>query len=180
MHNFLRLSLVCWLGACGLASGEPAFAGAKNLMQGVPTPSQLSEALSPQPQMRGITAKPMTELEDERPAADLAVNFEFNSANLTPTAQKILDNLATAMSSDLDGYKFVLEGHTDATGSDPYNQALSERRADAVRDYLVEQHHIEPQRLVAVGKGKKDLLDPANPEAAVNRRVRVINGGASG
>ena len=74
----------------------------------------------------------------------------------------------------------MLEGHTDATGSDPYNQALSERRADAVRDYLVEQHHIEPQRLVAVGKGKKDLLDPANPEAAVNRRVRVINGGASG
>ena len=180
MRDLLRLSLVCWLGVCGLACGDQAFAGAKNLMQGVPTPGQLSEALAPQPQMRGITAKPMTDLEDERPAADLAVNFEFNSADLTPTARKILDNLAAAMTSDLDAYKFVLEGHTDATGSDSYNQALSERRADAVRDYLVEQHHVEAKRLEAVGKGKKDLLDPANPEAAVNRRVRVINVGASG
>ncbi len=180
MRNLLQLSLVCALGAFGLGSGDHAFAGAKNLMQGIPTPDQLVEALTPQPQMRGITAKAMTDLEEERPAADLAVNFEFNSASLTPTARKILDNLAAAMTSDLDAYKFVLEGHTDATGSDSYNQALSERRADAVRDYLVEEHHVEAQRLEAVGKGKKDLLDPANPEAAVNRRVRVINLGVSG
>jgi OmpA-OmpF porin, OOP family len=180
MRNWLQLALVCLLGAIGLASGNHAFAGAKNLMQGIPTTDQLVEALSPQPQMRGITVKPMTDLEAEQPAADLAVNFDFNSATLTPTARKILDNLAAAMTSDLDAYKFELEGHTDASGSDAYNQALSERRAQAVREYLVEQHHVQPQRLEAVGKGERDLLDPANPDAAVNRRVRVINLGSSG
>ena len=172
MRNLLRLLLVCGLGAFGLAPVDHAFAGAKNLMQGIPTPDQLTEALMPQPQTRGLA---MTDLEAERPAADLAVNFDFNSATLTPTARKILDNLAAAMTSNLEAYKFVLEGHTDATGSNSYNQELSERRADAVRDYLVEQHHVEATRLEAVGKGKKDLLDPANPAAAINRRVRVVN-----
>jgi OmpA-OmpF porin, OOP family len=180
MRYLSPLLLVCSLGTFGLGTDQSACAGAVNLMQGIPTPGQLTEALSPPPKMRGITAKPMTELEADRPAADLAVNFDFNSANLTPTARQILDNLAKSMTSDLENYKFVLEGHTDATGPDNYNQSLSERRAAAVRAYLVEQHHVEPQRLEAVGKGKADLLDPANPAAAVNRRVRVINTGVSG
>jgi OOP family OmpA-OmpF porin len=108
------------------------------------------------------------------------VTFEFDSASLTPTAQQILDNLAVSLTSELDTYKFELEGHTDASGSEPYNQALSERRAEAVRAYLVEQRNVDPARLVPVGKGEADLLDPANPAAAANRRVRVINLGISG
>jgi outer membrane protein OmpA-like peptidoglycan-associated protein len=180
MRYSSQLLLICSLGALGLVAQEPARAGAVNLMQGIPTPGQLTEALSPPPKMRGITAKPMSEMETDRPAADLAVNFDFNSASLTPTARQILDNLATSMTADLGSYKFELEGHTDATGSDSYNQALSERRADAVRAYLVEQHHVDPQRLQAVGKGEADLLDPANPAAGINRRVRVVNTGVSG
>jgi outer membrane protein OmpA-like peptidoglycan-associated protein len=180
MRCLSRLLLICSLGALSLVAEGPAGAGAINLMNGVPTPAQLTEALSPPPKMRGITAKPMSEIEADRPAADLAVNFDFDSASLTPTARQILDNLATSMTSDLDSYKFELEGHTDATGTDSYNQTLSVRRADAVRAYLVEQHHVDPQRLQAVGKGEADLLDPANPAAAINRRVRVVNMGVSG
>lgn len=180
MRYLLRMLLICGLGAFGLAAEKHAFAGATNLMQGIPTPDQLTKALSPPPQVRGITAKPMSELEQDRPAADLAVTFDFDSASLTPTARQILDNLATSLTSSLDAYKFVLEGHTDATGSESYNQTLSERRAEAVRAYLVEQHHVSPGRLEAVGKGEADLLDPANPAAADNRRVRVINLGVSG
>jgi outer membrane protein OmpA-like peptidoglycan-associated protein len=180
MRYSSQLLLICLLGAFGLGAERPAWAEAANLMQGIPTPEQLTEALSPPPQMRGITAKPMAELEADRPAADLAVTFEFDSASLTPTAQQILDNLAVSLTSELDTYKFELEGHTDASGSEPYNQALSERRADAVRAYLVEQHNVDPARLVPVGKGEADLLDPANPDAAANRRVRVINLGISG
>lgn len=178
MRHWLQLLLIGSLGAFSIASADRAVAGAKNLMQGVPTPDQLIEALSPAPQWRSITATPMTELE-QRPAADLAITFGFNSASLTPTGQKILDNLAAGLTSDLDAYKFELEGHTDATGSEPYNQALSERRAQAVRDYLVQQHHVDPGRLVAVGKGETEPLDPADPNAPDNRRVRVINLGAS-
>jgi OmpA-OmpF porin, OOP family len=180
MRYLLQPLLICSLGAFGLATERHALAGAKNLMEGIPTSAQLTEALSPPPQVRGITAKPMSALEADRPAADLAVTFEFNSASLTPAARQILDNLATSLTSDLDAYKFELEGHTDATGSEPYNQALSERRAGAVRTYLVEQHHVDPARLMPVGKGETDLFDPSHPDAAVNRRVRVINMGVSG
>jgi outer membrane protein OmpA-like peptidoglycan-associated protein len=104
MRYLSRLLLVCSLGSFGLGIEQSACAGAVNLMQGVPSPGQLTEALSPTPATRGIKAKPMSELEADRPAADLAVNFDFNSATLTPTARQILDNLATSMTADLETY----------------------------------------------------------------------------
>ena len=56
-----------------------------------------------------------------------------------------------------------------------YNQGLSERRADAVRQFLSEKYGIEAGNLVTVGYGLSHLKDPANPFAAENRRVQVIN-----
>lgn len=92
-------------------------------------------------------------------------------------AQAVLDNLATALTTDLASYSFVLEGHTDAVGSDRYNLELSERRATAVQDYLRELYGIAPERLTTIGKGERELLLPEQPSAAPNRRVRVINQG---
>ena len=57
----------------------------------------------------------------------------------------------------------MINGHTDAVGTDEYNQKLSERRAEAARDYLISQHGIEPNRLVAKGYGKSQLLLPTEP-----------------
>jgi outer membrane protein OmpA-like peptidoglycan-associated protein len=108
---------------------------------------------------------------------DLEVRFEFDSADLTPMAQAILDNLATALTTDLAPYRFVLEGHTDAVGGDGYNLTLSERRAEAVQRYLLELYRIEPERMTAIGKGERELLLPDQPTAAPNRRVRVVNRG---
>ena len=92
-------------------------------------------------------------------------------------AQAVLDNLATALTTDLAPYQFVLEGHTDAVGSDRYNLELSERRADAVRSYLRNSYRVAPERMTTVGKGESELLLPEQPTAAPNRRVRVINNG---
>ena len=89
----------------------------------------------------------------------------------------MLDNLATALTTDLASYRFVLEGHTDAVGSDRYNLELSERRAEAVQSYLRELYRIAPERLTTVGKGERELLLPDQPKAAPNRRVRVVNQG---
>jgi outer membrane protein OmpA-like peptidoglycan-associated protein len=61
------------------------------------------------------------------------------------------------------------------TGGEDYNQQLSERRAEAVRQYLTAQFAIEPNRLAARGFGKMRLLDPARPEDGVNRRVQILN-----
>jgi outer membrane protein OmpA-like peptidoglycan-associated protein len=154
---------------------------ALDLMGRVPSVGELVEALSPAPRVKTRGIRPTGEAEvaaaTSRPAVDLEVRFEFDSAMLTPTAQAVLDNLATALTTDLAAYRFVLEGHTDAVGSNDYNLRLSQRRAQAVRDYLHELYRIEGGRLSAVGKGEQDLLLPDQPDAAPNRRVRVINQG---
>jgi hypothetical protein len=63
----------------------------------------------------------------------------------------------------------------DAKGSETYNQGLSERRADAVKQFLSEKYGIDARNLVTVGYGLKQLKDPPNPFAAENRRVQVVN-----
>jgi outer membrane protein OmpA-like peptidoglycan-associated protein len=66
-------------------------------------------------------------------------------------------------------------GHTDAKGSDPYNQSLSERRAETVKKFLTENYKIPAENLVSTGYGKGDLKNKADPFAAENRRVQIIN-----
>jgi outer membrane protein OmpA-like peptidoglycan-associated protein len=109
-------------------------------------------------------------------SVSLYVNFSYNSADLTSDARITIDRLGYALADDrLRSFAFMIEGHTDAKGSDQYNQALSERRAEAVRRYLAEQFGIEPGRLSARGFGRLRLLDPAHPEDGANRRVQVLN-----
>jgi outer membrane protein OmpA-like peptidoglycan-associated protein len=169
-------------GLAGALAAAPAQAdAARDLMGRVPSVAELVEALSPAPLMktRGIrlSGAAAATAETSHPAVDLEVRFEFDSATLTPMAQAVLDNLATALTSDLESYRFVLEGHTDAVGSDDYNLGLSQRRARAVQDSLHALYRIDPQRLTAVGRGEAQLLLPDQPHAAPNRRVRVINQG---
>jgi len=181
MQNARLAMAACLLGGFGwLVSSSPAdAAAARDLMGRVPSVAELVEALTPasQPKTRGIRPSHEVAVETIRPAVDLEVRFEFDSADLTPMAQAVLDNLATALTTDLAPYRFVLEGHTDAVGSDVYNLELSERRAQAVRSYLREFYRIDPGRMTTIGKGERELLLPEQPTAAPNRRVRVINRG---
>ncbi len=76
---------------------------------------------------------------------------------------------------DLKGSTFVVAGYTDAAGGESYNQDLSERRADAIKRYLVDKYGIAGSDLVTVGYGKTKLKDPNQPMAEANRRVQVVN-----
>ena len=118
---------------------------------------------------------------EEQPlSVNLYVNFEFNSAELTSDARITLDQLGTALRDPkLAAFSFVIAGHTDGVGSPDFNQKLSERRAEAVRSYMINQYGIAANRLSAKGYGKSQLLDPDHPEDGVNRRVQVINATAS-
>jgi OOP family OmpA-OmpF porin len=149
-----------------------------------PSSDQLIQALSPEPgapplKFRGIrllTAKPGAEPEARAPAVALDIKFALNSAELTPEAKETVKQLGTAMKSDqLASFHFLLEGHTDSTGSRQRNLDLSKRRAESVRSYLVANYGIAPARLEAVGKGPDAPLDPADPASAVNRRVQIVN-----
>jgi outer membrane protein OmpA-like peptidoglycan-associated protein len=112
----------------------------------------------------------------KRPKVDLDINFDYNSAALTPKAEPQLNNLGKALtSSELNGSVFLLGGHTDAKGSDDYNQGLSERRAETVKRFLAANYHIPAANLVSAGYGKKRLKNTNDPFAAENRRVEIVN-----
>jgi outer membrane protein OmpA-like peptidoglycan-associated protein len=111
-----------------------------------------------------------------KPSIDLEINFDYNSAKIAGSAMPQVTALGQALSSsDLKGSTFIVAGHTDGKGNDTYNQSLSERRADAVKHYLMERYKIDESNLVTVGYGKTQLKDSSNPLAAENRRVQVIN-----
>lgn len=98
---------------------------------------------------------------------DLVVTFERDSFVLRPEAKRNLTEFAKALKSPrLSGLTFEVAGHTDAQGSDEYNQALSEQRAAAVVRFLSEQG-VATERLVPRGFGRtmpraSDPLDPSN------------------
>jgi outer membrane protein OmpA-like peptidoglycan-associated protein len=111
-----------------------------------------------------------------KPSIDLEVTFEYDSAVIGPNAVPTLVRLGRALGSpDLKGEIFVIAGHTDAAGTDSYNQSLSERRAEAVKIFLTQQFNFSPDQLVAIGYGRSQLKNAANPLAAENRRVKIVN-----
>ena len=112
----------------------------------------------------------------DKPKIDLEINFDYNSDRISARSLPAVQALGRALSNpDLKGSTFVVAGHTDAVGSDAYNQDLSERRADSIKRYLVDKSGVPASDLVTVGYGKTKLKDPANPTAEVNRRVQVVN-----
>lgn len=111
-------------------------------------------------------------------AVMLDIKFEFDSDQLTGEAQGILKELGLALKDNaLASNSFVVEGHTDAAGSEGYNRDLSRRRALAVSSYLQVWHGVETRRLSISCKGESELLDPNDPMSGVNRRVHIINAG---
>jgi outer membrane protein OmpA-like peptidoglycan-associated protein len=111
-----------------------------------------------------------------KPSVDIEIQFEYNSAVLTPQGRQYLQTVGRVMSGDqLKGSVFFINGHTDAKGGEDYNQGLSQRRAEAVKKALMEDHRVPADTLVAVGHGKSKLKNTADPLAGENRRVQIVN-----
>ncbi|MBA4038186.1 MAG: hypothetical protein C0480_26645 [Bradyrhizobium sp.] len=112
----------------------------------------------------------------DKPKIDLEINFDYNSADISAKSLPSVQALGRALTNnDLKGSVFVVAGHTDAAGSEGYNQDLSERRADSIKRYLVDKYGINGTDLVTVGYGESKLKDANQPMAEVNRRVQVVN-----
>lgn len=113
---------------------------------------------------------------NQMPSVDMEVYFAYDSTAILPDAYPSLYSLGQALSDPrLAGQTFLIGGHTDASGSNAYNQALSESRAWSIKQFLVANFAIAPQSLVAVGFGEEDLKNPFDPNSGVNRRVQIVN-----
>jgi outer membrane protein OmpA-like peptidoglycan-associated protein len=118
----------------------------------------------------------IADIASTKPNIDLDIQFDYNSDKITSTSMPSVQALGKALSdANLKGSTFVVAGHTDAVGSDSYNQDLSERRADTIKHYLTEKYGIAGTDLVTVGYGKTKPKDPNAPLDPVNRRVQVVN-----
>jgi outer membrane protein OmpA-like peptidoglycan-associated protein len=114
------------------------------------------------------------------PTVRLPIFFEFNSATLRPEGTVLLDKVGAALSSsELGGFRFSVEGHTDNVGSESYNEALSEQRADAVKAYLMAQG-VPEDRLGTIGHGEAQPVAKNESDSGRqrNRRVELINLGS--
>ena len=102
-----------------------------------------------------------------------SIRFAFDKATLRPEDKEVLSRIAGVLST-LKGYQIYVYGYTDDIGTKEYNLELSDRRAKAVRDYLVE-NGLNPNIMATKGYGKADPLVPGNtPQArAINRRVEI-------
>ena len=143
----------------------------------LPVPT-LPVPLDPVQQARLATIPDTVRREVERQIVELglfrttSVPFEFNRAQLMPFAEQTLDVVGDVLRR-YPALTVEIGGHTDAVGTAVYNQGLSERRAEAVRQYLVERWQIAPERLAAVGYGEEaPVATNANETGrALNRRV---------
>ena len=112
---------------------------------------------------------------DVKPKIDLEINFDYNSAEISASAKGAVNELGKALTDPgLKGSTFLLAGHTDAVGTEAYNQSLSERRADTIKRVMIEQFGIDGSQLVTVGYGEQRLKNAAAPFDAANRRVQVV------
>jgi len=97
------------------------------------------------------------------------VFFDLNSSTLKPGAYSEIDRISNVL-NNYPKTKIRVEGHTDSTGPEDYNQQLSEKRAETVKNALV-QRGVDPRRIEAVGFGESQLISSNN---AVNRRVSIV------
>ena len=153
-------------------------------MAPVEDPAKIAKETAFVQSIRGRTTRSLSNTEREeiassivdKPNIDLEINFDYNSADISAKSLPSVQALGRALTNpELKGSTFIVAGHTDAAGGEGYNQDLSERRADAIKRYLMQNYGIAPADLVTVGYGKSKLKDPNQPLAEVNRRVQVVN-----
>jgi outer membrane protein OmpA-like peptidoglycan-associated protein len=116
----------------------------------------------------------------EQPHVAVPIRFNYNSAAITADSVPQLDRVAQALNDPrLRSARIRIEGHTDIIGSDAYNLRLSQRRADAVKQFLVAKKGIAASRLIAIGYGKTRPLPGVSQDTeagrAATRRVEFVN-----
>lgn len=121
-----------------------------------------------------INIQLMEKLEEKKKLILRGINFASGKSIISPEGYSTLDKVVEVLKANKD-VKIEIGGHTDAVGSDTYNQRLSEMRALSVRQYLI-QHGIDPARLVSRGYGESKPIAPNTTREgrSQNRRIEFI------
>jgi OmpA-OmpF porin, OOP family len=125
----------------------------------------------PPPQKRPPIAPDLNKL----PTFNVDIQFDVDTPIVLPASYQTVGRIADALNhASLLPYNFLIVGHIESTGRRDNNVLLSQRRADAIRDILVNTFKIPAKRLLSVGLGEEQLLDPARPNAPVNNQLQIM------
>jgi outer membrane protein OmpA-like peptidoglycan-associated protein len=169
--HLLRLSLL----VAALCVAQAQASDAIDVSNGMPDAKAVSEGLFPEEACEQLKAAGFKCM-GFKPAVRYslpAASFKVGSAELPEPLKKQLDVFADALKGKRGSGKVLrIEGHADASGAAAANLALSQRRAEAVRDYLVQQG-ADPAMLEPVGLGSNSPKNARDPLAPENRRVEI-------
>ena len=125
----------------------------------------------PPPQKRPPIAPDLNKL----PAFNVDITFDVDTPIVQPESYQTVGRIADAMvHSSLLPYTFLIVGHIEASGRRENNAILSQRRADAIREILVNTFKISAKRIQSVGLGEEQLLDANRPNAPVNNQIQIM------
>jgi outer membrane protein OmpA-like peptidoglycan-associated protein len=109
------------------------------------------------------------------PTVNLAIQFDVDTPIILPESYETVGRIADALvDAPLLPYTFLVVGHTDSTGRRESNVILSQRRADAIRDALVNTFKISAKRLQSLGLGEEQFIDQAHPTSPVNLQIQIV------
>jgi OOP family OmpA-OmpF porin len=145
----------------------------------VAAPAPAPPPAPPEPEMKGMKqgAEAATEIEQrliEKGRAKLLVEFDFNKAVVKPKYHKEIEKLTDVMKKYPD-LNIIVEGHTDNVGSKQYNERLSQKRAEAIKETMAKQFKIDSARIKAIGYGfaKPVASNKTKEGRQQNRRVEA-------
>jgi outer membrane protein OmpA-like peptidoglycan-associated protein len=141
------------------------------LKQQVTERSKSRSRTEPPPQKRPPIAPALTGL----PTYNVDIQFDIDTPIVRPDSYAAVGRIADAMvQASMLPYTFLIVGHIESNGKRESNVILSQRRADAIRDILVNTFKISSKRLQSIGLGEEQLLDPAHPAAPVNQQLQIM------
>jgi len=141
------------------------------LKQKITERSKMRGKNEPEPAKRPLIVPELKDL----PTFNLAIQFDVDTPIILPDSYETIGRLADALvNAPLLPYTFLIVGHTDANGRREANAILSQRRADAIRDVLVNTFKISSKRIQSLGLGEEQFIDQARPTSPVNLQIQVL------
>lgn len=136
---------------------------------------QAAERIKTRADLNPVKRPPISRELSRLPHIDLDIQFNPDSPVIRPESYRTIGRIADALTNPaLASFTFLIVGRTDANGKRDANLALSQRRAEAIRDALVTTFKLSSKRILAIGLGEEQLADVNSPKAAVNQQAQIV------
>lgn len=167
LNMLFMIFILVWL-----VSADAQDLSKQDIYTQAPSPEELADKLY-KPRYRSIVINNDTVQQKEENLFAMLINFEFDSTKIMPQSYPLLDSVGQMLNlQNVAEKQIVIEGHTDSIGNDQYNLSLSQRRAQAIKEYLANNYKVATERMIITGKGETELFDARDPRNEVNRRVQ--------